>query len=130
CTACHEGDFKWVKDEACVACHSATPAHADPSTFNLPDRGDARFAHGHRDHNGKAGLIRMDQSLCSGCHVGLTASTAGASSLADVGDFGNAQPQFKVSLPAWAKDGTFTPERVELAAGLKEKSGIKFPHDI
>ena len=130
CTACHEGDFKWVKDEACVACHASTPAHADPVTFNLPELGDARCAHCHRDHNGTNGLVRMDQTLCSDCHVGLTASTQGASKLADVGDFGSAHPQFHVSLPAWAKNGTFEPQRVELTAELKEKSGLKFPHDV
>lgn len=130
CTACHEGDFKWVKDEACLVCHAATPAHADPVQFNLPELGDARCAHCHRDHNGGDGLIRTDQSLCSDCHQGLTTSTQGASKLADVADFAEAHPQFKVALPAWEKDGSFAPQRVELAAGLKEKSGLKFPHDI
>ncbi len=130
CSACHSEGTKWVKDVDCLACHSLTPAHADPATFHLPELGEARCAHCHRDHNGKNGLIREDQVLCSDCHVGLSQSTAGASSLPDVGDFGLDHPQFKVSLPAWDRSGVFTPERVELAPGLSENSGLKFPHDV
>jgi len=131
CKACHSEAFKWVKDADCLTCHGeTTPAHADPVAFHLPALGEARCAHCHRDHNGKKGLIREDQALCSDCHVGLKASTAGASTLDDVGDFGRAHPEFKVSLPAWGKDGQFAPQRVTLAADLKENSGLKFPHDV
>ena len=130
CQACHSQGFAWVKDKDCLTCHAKTPAHADPVAFDLPALGDARCAHCHRDHNGVKGLIRGDQSLCSDCHQGLSESTGGKSTLADVGDFGSEHPQFQVSLPHWDKDGQFTPERVTLTADLEEKSGLKFPHDI
>lgn len=130
CQQCHAEPTKWVKDESCLSCHGKTPAHADPVAFNLPELGEARCAHCHRDHNGKYGLIREDQALCSDCHVGLSESTAGASSLIDVGDFGLDHPQFKVALPAWNAAGKFEPERVELSPDLVEKSGLKFPHDV
>lgn len=130
CTACHSDGFKWVKDGDCLTCHAKTPAHADPAAFNLPELGEARCAHCHRDHNGKNGLIRTDQSLCSDCHQGLSTATAGASKLPDVSDFASDHPQFKVALPKWNAEGEFSPERVELTAGLEEKSGLKFPHDI
>lgn len=130
CQACHSESFAWVKDGDCLTCHATTPAHADPATFNLPELGEARCAHCHRDHNGKDGLVRTDQSLCSDCHVGLGEKTAGASKLGDATDFGLDHPQFKVALPKWNAQGEFVPERVELAANLEEKSGLKFPHDI
>jgi len=130
CAACHSEGFKWVKDSDCAACHAKTPAHADPVAFNLPALGDARCAHCHRDHNGKDGLIRTDQALCSDCHVGLKAATANASTLEDVGDFGLSHPEFKVALPKWDSSGAFKPERTVLSADLSEKSGLKFPHDI
>ncbi|MBD8524328.1 cytochrome c3 family protein [Pseudomarimonas arenosa] len=130
CQACHSEGFAWVKDKDCLTCHAQTPAHADPVAFNLPELGEARCAHCHRDHNGVAGLIRRDQSLCSDCHQGLQQSTAGKSQLADVSDFGSDHPPFQVSLPTWSKEGQLTMERVAMSPDLQEKSGIKFPHDI
>jgi len=130
CTLCHEKAFRWVRDESCARCHAATKAHADPVKFNLPELGDARCAHCHRDHNGSDGLIISDQILCSACHVGLQKSTGGATALADVRDFGDAHPQFSVNLPNWDADGTFTPVRTSLTTPrIEEKSGLKFPHD-
>lgn len=130
CQACHSEGFAWVKDKDCLTCHAKTPAHADPVSFNLPELGDARCAHCHRDHNGVGGLIRRDQSLCSDCHDDLQHATEGKSQLANVGDFGAEHPQFHVSLPKWDKAGVLTMERVVMAPGLEEKSGLKFPHDI
>jgi hypothetical protein len=130
CQSCHSEPFRWVKDADCQQCHAATPAHADPVAFNLPELGEARCAHCHRDHNGRFGLIRSDQGLCADCHRDLHAASGGATSLADVHDFGNAHPPFKVALPGWDARGNFAPQRVELSAGLQELSGLKFPHDV
>lgn len=129
CSACHSEAFAWVKDGDCLTCHALTPAHADPQVFNLPELGDARCAHCHRDHNGKRALVRTDQSLCSSCHDGLGEHTAGTSTLEDATDFGSIHPQFKVTLPRWDTEGNFAPERVSLSPGIEERSGLKFPHD-
>ncbi len=129
CNSCHTAGFKWVRDEACLQCHANTPAHADPVAFNLPQLGEARCAHCHRDHNGADGLVREDQALCADCHTDLSARSAGASKLSPVTDFGTLHPQFKVALPAWNAQGVFTPQRTELEPGLQEKSGLKFPHE-
>ncbi len=129
CTQCHEKPFRWVRDEACAECHAATPAHADPVKFNLPELGNARCAHCHRDHNGADGLIVRDQILCSECHQGLKERTGGSSLLGNVSDFGLDHPQFKVDLPAWTADGKYAPVRTLLGTpGLQERSGLKFPH--
>jgi hypothetical protein len=130
CSACHSEPFTWVKDADCLTCHAGTAAHADPVAFKLPALGEARCAHCHRDHNGKQGLIRGDQSLCSDCHTGLSARTAGTSTLEDASDFGLDHPPFKVSLPRWDTEGKLLPERVALVPGLEERSGLKFPHDV
>jgi len=130
CNSCHSEGFTWVKDVDCLSCHGKTPAHADPVRFNLPELGEARCAHCHRDHNGDNGLVRKDQALCSSCHVGLADASEGASSLPDVSDFGMDHPEFQVSLPGWTAEGVFTPKRVPLTADLQERSGLKFPHDI
>jgi hypothetical protein len=131
CTLCHEKAFKWVRDESCARCHGNVRAHADPDKFNLPELGDARCAHCHRDHNGAGGLIVNDQKLCADCHRDLHAQTRNASQLVDVGDFGTTHPQFSIDLPNWDGEGRFTPVRTSLAtADIKEKSGLKYPHDV
>ena len=107
CTTCHQVPFRWVKDEACAKCHAGTPAHADPVKFNLPELGDARCAHCHRDHNGPNGLVIQDQVLCADCHHDLKARTKNASALVDVGDFAAQHPEFQIDLPAWDANGNF-----------------------
>ncbi len=131
CTLCHQKAFKWVRDEACARCHAATPAHADPVKFNLPELGDARCAHCHRDHNDTDGLVIKDQILCDECHDDLKAHTKNASPLADVSDFLDEHPEFYVNLPHWNAEGKFEPMRTSLATqGITEASGLKFPHDV
>jgi hypothetical protein len=130
CETCHTRGFKWVRDEACLACHGGIAAHADPVVFNLPQLGEARCAHCHRDHNGRDGLVRNDQALCADCHADLAGKSGGASRLASVTDFGIEHPEFKVALPVWDAQGRFAPQRVELKPDLQEKSGLKFPHDV
>ena len=131
CTRCHQTPFVPVRDEECAVCHAATPAHADPSKFNLPELGDARCAHCHQDHTGPKGLVRTDQNLCSDCHQGLKARTKDASTLIDVADFGTAHPEFQVNLPNWDAKGEFAPIRTRLdTKDIRELSGLKFPHDV
>ncbi|GIX36304.1 MAG: hypothetical protein KatS3mg126_2083 [Lysobacteraceae bacterium] len=130
CKACHSQPFAWVKDQDCLACHAGTHGHADPARFDLPELGKARCAHCHRDHNGPDGLVRTDASLCSDCHRDLAGRTGGASRLESASDFGLDHPPFRVTLPRWDEDGRYRPQRTALVAGLKEGSGLKFPHDV
>ncbi len=128
CKRCHQTAFLTVRDNACLACHSNTPAHADPVKFNLPQLGNAECRSCHQDHNGVRGLIRTDQRLCADCHVKLKSRTQNASTFEDVGDFGTSHPEFKIDLPGWDSAGKFAPQRVTFAADLKENSGLKFNH--
>ena len=133
CKQCHEKAFVQVLDSACARCHGNTKAHADPAKFNLPELGEARCKSCHQDHLGQLGLVRKDQELCSDCHRNLKDHTKGASTLIDVADFGavkkSPHPEFQVDMPAWDADGKFTPVRTRLAPGLKETSGLIYPHD-
>lgn len=129
CQSCHGSPFSVVQDEKCMACHSATPAHADPDQFPLYEVAEARCAHCHRDHDGGEGLVRADQELCSHCHTNLSERLGGGTKLADVGDFGSNHPQFQVQLPAWDASGKFMPIRKSMdSEALTETSGLKFPH--
>lgn len=128
CTKCHQQAFRTVRDAACLTCHANTAAHADPAKFNLPQLGNAQCRSCHQDHQGLRGLVRTDQRLCAGCHVDLKARTQGASTFADVSDFGTHHPQFKLNLPEWDASGKFAPQRVTWIADLKEDSGLKFNH--
>ncbi|MDW8479463.1 MAG: hypothetical protein RML12_06030 [Xanthomonadales bacterium] len=130
CEVCHERPFRMVRDAACLRCHAATPAHADPGLFALPALGDTRCAHCHREHNGPQGLVLARQSLCADCHLGLAARTGGVSALPDYGDFDTLHPEFRIDLPRTAEDGwTLASERVTWSPGLREGSGLRFPHD-
>ena len=138
CETCHgDAPFRWVRDEACLSCHGAIAAHADPARFDLPQLGEARCAHCHRDHNGVDGLVRNDQALCAGCHAALSQSVAAHASgaadglVADVSDFGADHPQFQVTLAGWDAGGNPTARRAELGTPeLREQSGLKFPHAL
>lgn len=129
CQSCHGEPFQVVQDDKCIACHSKTPAHADPVRFPLYEIAEARCAHCHRDHNGDQALVRNDQVLCADCHRNLSERVRGDTQLVDVRDFGNAHPQFNVLLPAWDETGKYTPQSVSMDdMPLVERSGLKFPH--
>ena len=129
CTKCHQTPFRTVRDNACLACHANTAAHADAVKFNMPELGNAECRSCHQDHQGLRGLIRRDQRLCADCHANLKANTKNASSFDDVKDFGKAHPEFKLNLPNWDANGKFVPQRVSYAPNLKENSGLKFNHE-
>ena len=131
CNACHTKAFQMVKDQACLECHGATPAHTEPEFFDLPALTEARCATCHKDHNGLDGLVRTDESLCSDCHRDLNALTSGSTQLSDAADFDRLHPQFRIELAAWDDDGQYAPQVVSLSdSNLVENSNLKFPHDI
>ena len=130
CQQCHVDAFVSVRDAQCETCHAQTAAHVS-ADFDLSLAGNDRCAHCHRDHNGAQGLIRSDQQLCADCHAGIDTRIAHADAHADVADFGKQHDGFVVSLPQWNAQGEFTPVRAALAtAGIKEQSGLVFPHDL
>lgn len=128
CSKCHQTAFRTVRDNACLACHANTAAHADAVKFNMPELGNAECRSCHQDHQGLRGLVRQDQGLCVSCHGDLKARSRNASNFDDVRDFGKVHPEFKIDLPAWDTNGKFAPQRVTLAPNLRENSGLAFNH--
>ncbi|MEM9301685.1 MAG: cytochrome c3 family protein [Pseudomonadota bacterium] len=131
CELCHAKPFQSVRDEQCIACHTATPAHADDSFFDLPALTNTPCAKCHKDHNGLDGLIVDRQALCTDCHANLDTTTQGKTLLANASDFTHDHPQFKVELAGWDADGNYAPRRELLGSPtLSEDSNLKFPHDV
>lgn len=132
CKYCHVDPFVPTQDVQCLACHAGTPAHADPTQFDLPRLASADCAHCHRDHNGPKGLILAAQRLCADCHGNLSERSGGLARVADASDFGRHHPEFSIELPGWDAEGRWAPQRVRMdqPALLIERSGLKFPHDL
>lgn len=130
CNACHQQPFTMVRDIACIECHSETLQHADPEFNDLEELTGTRCATCHKEHNGDTHIVRKDQSLCVDCHGSLTTMAQGTD-LLDVRDFGDAHPEFRVSL-IHSEDGSDEITRVSLSnkKELKERSGLIFNHEV
>jgi predicted CXXCH cytochrome family protein len=72
CEVCHLPftlvDRSKVSDQKCQACHDGPPHHVSQLTTGVPPCGSC-----HSDHSGREiSLVRIDDSACIQCHVGLT----------------------------------------------------------
>ncbi len=128
CATCHVEPFLRVRDSTCLKCHDRIPGHVLPVTLQSELFGGTRCASCHADHKGPDGIVRRDSGLCAACHRDLQQRDHG-SKLADVGDFGNAHPEFKLTL--WAGPGPKDMARVAQSdkANLVQHSHLKYPHD-
>jgi len=128
CNACHTAAFKQVKDDACLTCHGGVPHHVDVANFKLAKLDQASCESCHKEHNGAKPITLRAQSFCSDCHSGLK-QMASNTTLQDVSDFGKSHPQFRPTVMVDPVARKW--ERISLddKDKLKEKSGLKFPHD-
>lgn len=128
CNRCHQAAFVMVRDEACVACHETVQHHADPTKFKFGELTDVLCESCHKEHNGRAAIVRADQKLCSDCH-GSFREKAPTSTLLSVGDFQKDHPEFRPTVVVDPLAKRF--DRVSLAASPRprENSGLTFPHD-
>jgi predicted CXXCH cytochrome family protein len=142
CNSCHLAPFEQVDNKACIACHSATTAHIPGSHHNTERASHCTSCH--KEHNEPAMLVITDDALCVDCHhtpqlrdqhpEGLpqpaTAEVAAASAFNP-----EQHPEFSVTLlqlgtssatgePHWLR------QRQPLREGLRERSNLKFPHDL
>ena len=129
CEVCHQQAFVRVRNEACLACHQ-TDLHRHVDA-DRPGAGTLETTRCFACHSGHepAPLIRGDAGGCIDCHAGA-AGVGAASRIGAVSDFGNAHPEFRVSLLRTdANGGVAPPERLRLdTPALREHSHLKFPH--
>lgn len=123
CAACHARPFVQVENAQCLACHAQTRQHADPEMVDL---GGLRCESCHKEHNGQRLATRADDGFCAGCHASI-AKIAPKTTLADVGAFATAHPQFRPTVVADPVGPVL--RSVSLESKPTEHSNLRFPHD-
>jgi len=150
CEACHVKAFQSVRNDACQSCHKDAHDHAPParianaraepglggrflnavaSTFGK--EGPGSCVECHREHDGAGRMPPTPQKFCADCH-GTLKDRIADTSLGNAADFGTDHPEFKavVALEAGTPYARPTFQRVSLAQRPKDRTGLKFPHDI
>jgi predicted CXXCH cytochrome family protein len=123
CSACHARPFVQVENAQCLACHAATRQHADPQMVDL---GGLRCESCHKEHNGQKLATRADDGFCAGCHAAI-AKVAPNTTLADVGAFATAHPEFRPTVVADPVGPVL--RSMSLESKPTEHSNLRFPHD-
>jgi hypothetical protein len=136
CENCHQKAFQKVENKACVNCHSGIENHLSDEHGGTELNGQD-CAYCHKEHQGENNIIRQDEASCIECHQNIKHIDAD-SKLANVGDFGEAHPNFKVSLLVAASNPQQQSLKEEVvwsqirrdinSADLKEKNNLKFSH--
>lgn len=151
CSACHKRPFQQVQDEACTGCHSDVSDHLldtvlahqqhdgdSPVLNHATDTAFSACQSCHKEHNEPAAMIVTADSLCVDCHQ-QPLQTAGSAegTLAVTGFDVDTHANFKLNylLPERVNEGTgigveWYHRLSEAAAGEKEMSNLKFPHDV
>lgn len=127
CKHCHVTPFERVQDSACASCHKNSGPHIrGNASLQQQAFSEQRCASCHREHQGEDGMKKIDALSCEGCHQNVKAH-APLTTLPNVGDFGQDHPAFRLSMRVSTPNSP--PVRRLHNAGLKENSGLKFPHD-
>ena len=134
CETCHEQAFVRVRSAACLECHGSS-VHRHVGTDAQVERLDStRCAKCHAEHNEPATLVRADAGLCVDCHRGLEQVAEASTAATRVTDFAREHPEFRVTLltprSVTGAVNEWALQRETLgAAGFREQSRLKFPHD-
>ena len=128
CKTCHEKAFVQVQDSACLACHTSVKHHTDPHKFSVPEFASSQCQDCHKEHMGVGAITRNDQSFCGDCHGKLRERFK--TDLFDASNFHDNHPEFRPTVVANVAAGKFTRSKPDRAMWPKEKSNLKFPHDI
>lgn len=129
CSNCHESLFGQVRDEACLSCHAGIAQHSD-NAVAMQEAGFAqqRCASCHLEHGSEHAVLPAHPDLCTDCHAAPEEWRALPDGRA-VEDFADAHPPFRVHHTAAIQDQR--PEmRSDLKAGLLDRTGLVFPHDL
>jgi predicted CXXCH cytochrome family protein len=129
CDVCHQTPFVQVRNDACLACHSAQPHHsARPEVRALPGIQDARCGDCHQEHSGREALVARSTELCTSCHAEPDRLYAVAA-LPPVHGFSDDHPGFTPTLPAWKGAQLERIEASQEGAPPIESSNLRFPHE-
>jgi hypothetical protein len=109
-----------------VTCHPKAGPHVPESSALAGVRIDARCADCHRDHHGERVSEAAGTRICMDCH-GDFKRRHPRSTLAEVHDFRDDHPQFRVALVD-AATGKVSRVSFSAAQPAVERSGLKFPH--
>lgn len=147
CEACHTQAFVSVRDAACATCHAKVHDHAPPARIagaraepGLGGRmlagvaaafgkaGPGACVDCHIEHEGAGPMAPTPQAFCTDCHASLNTRLTDTK-IGNASDFGTDHPQFRPQVvTAPGPHPRF--ERVSIDLGPRERSGLKFPHDI
>ncbi|MFA6178882.1 MAG: cytochrome c3 family protein [Candidatus Methylopumilus sp.] len=133
CKVCHSTPFVQVQDKDCQSCHRNIGDHVDRKTATVSALADQKCASCHREHNGEDSLAKQNKSYmtenCASCHGDIKKSFA-KTKTGNVEDFATKHPEFRYQLALSSKPKDL--ERTRLIKGqmLKEKTALKFPHDV
>lgn len=132
CASCHAESFRRVRDAQCLACHEMSEHAATITTVfeRHPDL-NLRCATCHMEHNGSAGIIAEDSSLCADCH-GQIAEVLQSPDIPSISSW-RKHPEFRVTVAAvTGSDKYSTARRISLSdkQELRDTTAIKLNHQI
>jgi hypothetical protein len=104
-----DSDSRSVPDSACQQCHSGAVHHATAV-------GERRCVSCHREHHGRAALVRMDNRHCTSCHDNLQRNDGKTS-------------EFETHIRAFT-EGKHPDYRLFRDGEPKDQGGIRFNHKV
>jgi predicted CXXCH cytochrome family protein len=134
CAACHAAGFARVRDQECIACHSAMGRHT-PMEIPLKEINTVRCASCHVEHKGDAGLLGFGPEMCTPCHANIKAKFTGTT-LLNVHGFSRGHPEFRPAVVIDSAAGQRARVPLQLLrqpvaasdGAMREHSGLKFSH--
>lgn len=127
CRACHQQAFIQVADQACIQCHKNMGYHADPTIKEIRSLTETACSDCHKEHNGRAGLVRNDQQWCADCHQQLNKRLLDTK-LLNVLDFDRHHPEFRPTLVVNAVGNQSMRLSLDSVPRPTETYAVKFSH--
>ena len=133
CKVCHSTPFVQVQDKDCLSCHKNIGDHVSSKLGTVNGLSDQKCASCHREHNGDDSLAKQNKNYmtenCASCHGDIKKSFA-KTKTENVEDFADKHPEFRYQLALSSKPKDLERTRQLKGELLKEKTALKFPHDV
>ncbi len=127
CRACHQQAFIQVEDQACIQCHKDMGYHADPNIKEMRSLTQTACSDCHKEHSGRAELVRTDQRWCADCHRQLNKLLPNTT-LLNAHDFDRHHPEFRPTLVVNAANNQSMRISLDSTPRLTETYAVKFSH--